>query len=708
MINAEVKELEGENEKEILREEKDGTKSGKTTEILPMSSLIDRLLNYESRDTDDLVSLKDEEMKTKIQMKNGLFDESLQYEKGNIEKNEIEKKRIKDTRNGRSAKDFENFFSPTNGLRRNANVDRMTYESPSVSAGDVSEVDGEVEAEVIAAYRHAASISFIKSSDIEDENEDKITNKVEHEGEVESGGEKKCVNKVEVQNNGGLSEINQINAVADVSLRSADQSSSSSAVTTAVVHYHAVSPLRSPKRSPSHSPSSSSPSSPTDHSRDRNTTFNSTTEEQSIHDSNAKEKEVGVTGMMKVSSALNPQVHDIFEMKKNLHSNDEFNSVLVEKNRLTSNSDDKGISKVSNEKVDDFVSDAGKKRKESDRISEMTENKIFEKDKIKKEYVREFDRNDLKLFEKMMDDFKIDEKLINFDFNTTFNDSQNSRSKKLDGEIKDFDDDNPLEALLNLHERHLLQEKLHSKQQGNLKNQQMELLKLKKVVAIKLMEKERENENLKILRNELLFQNQIEMEMPSSFVESDSSESKIPNLVISSNSSELDGTSEMKELSSLTTPNQNYYKNNNNNKSHNVTNSINKKNSRSADAPYNDNKFKNIDKNNKKLIDSRISRASSDNSKQKGVKTNQNSNKNFKNKYVPEDILDDPYQKIPCVPKERSFRVERSLEYLSPKERSIRNSQMKKSESDRLLMTLEKAKNIPQHQDIPIADHIKV
>ena len=115
------------------------------------------------------------------------------------------------------------------------------------------------------------------------------------------------------------------------------------------------------------------------------------------------------------------------------------------------------------------------------------------------------------------------------------------------------------------------------------------------------------------------------------------------------------------------------------------------------------------DKMNNNFNGSRMNRSNStDYLKQKEIKSYKYNNNNYKKKNIQEDILDDPYEKIPYVLKESSFRVERSLEFLSPKERSIRKSQIKKSEAERLLMTLEKAKNVPQHQDIPIADHIKV
>ena len=97
-----------------------------------------------------------------------------------------------------------------------------------------------------------------------------------------------------------------------------------------------------------------------------------------------------------------------------------------------------------------------------------------------------------------------------------------------------------------------------------------------------------------------------------------------------------------------------------------------------------------------------------------GVKSNEkNQNKKnteySKNNVTYKSELDDPYEDLPR-PKKTTFVPERSLEYLSPKERSIRNSQLKKSESNNLIVASKSVRNshIPHRQNVPITDHIQV
>jgi hypothetical protein len=710
-----------EKKSDVKGEEKGEKKTGKNDKIVPMSALVDRFLNYESRDTDD-VSQKNEENSSEIQKENDLFDEFLEFKNNNKEKTESSDKK-KTAKNIQSVTEFENFFSVTNGLKRDSKIDGMTHESSSVLAGDVSEVDEfEVEneeAEVLEAFRHAAAIPYNDSSDVEDEhvNENEDDEKDENEdadcekagsdkkdvskGDMKEKGNEEMKEKVkekEDENGNAHNEVKGMKGVyerkdelpvhyfdvdftdkssTNSSGRSADQSSAPSSAPTstptpapavtgaaavAVVHYHVASPTQSPSRSPSHSPLSSSPSSPSLHAHHRNTASHSNAEVQSVVDDDAKGDKIGQID------------RDI------LHDN---NGVV---------SDDEKLNMKGEIADGDVLKVNGRGAKGGMRNVDGTE----------------CDQNESKLFEEMMVNFKIDDKLISFDFENAFNHTDNDENIELDGEIRGFDDKNPLESLLNLQERHLLQEKLHAKQQGNIKNQQMELLKLKKVVAIKLKEKEKENEDLKNLRNELLLKNQIKMDLPANFGESNSSELKLSHLSISDNSSEIDGISEMKELSSLTTPYLNPSRNN-------IYNTINRKNSTSSDSQNSDYRNKHNDNsnnnnNNNKQRNTKNVAPNTDNSnKQKEIKSN---NKNIKSKNVPENILDDPYEKLPYARKERSSHTELPMEYLSPKERSIRNSQKKKMEADRLLMTSEKAKNVPQNknqnQDIPIADHIKV
>ena len=705
---------ENENGNGVNIDEKKNKKE-KNHEIIPMSALVDRFLNYESRDTDDMSS-KNGDKNFKILKKDDLFNEFLEFKKDSIERNESSVLKNKNnTKNNRSVKDFEKIFSATNGvnLDSSSSVDKMTYESPSVSAGDVTEVEVEVdvevdeeEAEVIAAYRHAASIKYTPSSDNENENSNSIGMKNGNENERVKAMKGRQDRKDETP-----VQYFDVNFTDNRSRRSADRPSPSpsttSIVTGAVVHYHVASPHRSP--------SSSSPSSPKEYAHHKNTPFNSTTVEQSVYDKNTEDRKVGLIDETEETSALSPLEHEILKSNNinDISNKKELNSFLTENDELKSNTNCKAFNETEildekSEEKNALASDADKEKRELNGIDFLNEEEVNDEDINKNENGRESDKNELHSLEKIIKNFNIDEKFINFD----------NEKKELDAEIRDFDDNNPLEALLNLHERHLLQGKLHAKQQGNIKNQQLDLLQLKKVVAIKLMEKEKENEELKILRNELLLKNQIKMEMPSNFELSNLSELKIPLVSVSNNSSELDGISEMKELSSLTTPNQNFYKyknnnNNNNNNNFDNNNSINRKFSKSGDAYNKDNNNTNKvnDKMNNYFNDSRMNRSnSSDYLKQKETKSYKYNNKNYKNKNIQEDILDDPYEKIPYIPKESSIRVERSLEFLSPKERSIRKSQIKKSEAERALMTLEKAKNAPQHQhqDIPIADHIKV
>ena len=705
-----------EKKSDVKGENKGEKKTGKNDEIVPMSALVDRFLNYESRDTDD-VSQKNEENNTKIQKKNDLFDEFLEFKNNSNKKTESSENK-KTAKNSKSVTEFENFFSVTNGLKRDSKIDGMTHESSSVLAGDVSEVDEveveDDEAEVLEAFRHAAAIPYSESSHVEDENENENDEKNENEDvDVEKdGSEKKDVSKGDIKQKGNIEvkekekdenengnyKVKGRNGAFErkdeypvhyfdvdftdkspshSSGRSADQSSAHAAAVTAaatvkktgtaaaattaavaVVHYHVSSPQspsRSPSHSPSRSPSSSSPSSPSRHTHDKNTTFHSISKVQSVVDNDTMGSKVGQIEI------------DI------LHDNNGVSEAKVV-----------GVSDVEKLNVKEEVAD--------DDILKVNDRGV--KDGIKNDDGAECDQNESKLFEEMMVNFKTDDKLTNFDFGNT---SDNDENIELDGEIRDFDDENPLESLLNLQERHLIQDKLHAKQQGNIKNQQMELLKLKKVVAIKLKEKEKENEDLKILRNELLLKNQIKMDLPANFGESNLPELKLSHLSIGDNSSEIDGITEMKELSSLTTPYLNPSRNN-------IYNTINRKNSTSSDSQNSDYRNKHNDNNNNN---------NNDNNKQKEIKSYRNNNKNIKSKNLPENILDDPYEKIPYVRKERSSHTELPMEYLSPKERSIRNSQKKKMEADRLMMS-EKAKNVPQNknqnqnQDIPIADHIKV
>ena len=69
--------------------------------------------------------------------------------------------------------------------------------------------------------------------------------------------------------------------------------------------------------------------------------------------------------------------------------------------------------------------------------------------------------------------------------------------------------------------------------------------------------------------------------------------------------------------------------------------------------------------------------------------------------------MDDPYEDLPR-PKKITFVPERSLEYLSPKERSIRNSQLKKMDSQNLIVASKDVRNSSQRQNVPITDHIQV
>ena len=710
-----------EKKNDVKGEDKGEKKTGKNDEIVPMSALVDRFLNYESRDTDD-ISQKNEENSSKIQEKNDLFDEFLEFKNNNNEKTESSEKK-KTAKNSKSVSEFENFFSVTNGLKRDSKIDRMIHESFSVLVGDVSEVDEvevgaeDEEAEVLEAFRHAAAIPYNESSDVEDEHENK--NEKDRKNEIEvvdyekGSSEKKDVSKGDIiqignkevnekekdESENGNDKMKGMKGVYErkdelpvhyfdvdftdkspiySSGRSADQSSApahavtgtaGAAVAAAVVHYHVASPTQSPSRSPNRSPSSSSPSSPSRLAHHKNTTFHSIAEVQIVVDNDAKGDK-------------------------------------IEQNEVDIFNDDNGV----NEGKIEGVSDVEKLNMKGEIADDdvLTVNDRGVKGGIRNDDGAECDPNESKLFEEIMVNFKIDDKLINFDFE---NASDTDENIELDGEIRDFDDKNPLESLLNLQERHLIQEKLHEKQQVYIKNQQMELLKLKKVVAIKLKEKEKENEDLKILRNELLLKNQIKMDLPANFGESNLSELKLSHLSISDNSSEIDGISEMKELSSLTTPYLNPSRNN-------IYNTINRKNSTSSDSHNSDyrNKYtdnsNNNNNNNDKQINAKNIVPNNDNNKQKEIKPYKNNNKNMKSKNIPENILDDPYEKIPYVRKERSSHTELPMEYLSPKERSIRNSQKKKMEADQLLMTSEKAKNVPQNknqnQDIPIADHIKV
>ena len=680
-VNEEEEGKEGEKAKEGKRvekksdaknEDKEEKKTGKNDEIVPMSTLVDRFLNYESCDTDD-VCQKNEENNTKIQKKNDLFDEFLEFKKDNLEKKGNAEKKKK-AKNNKSVTEFENFFSVTNGVKRDNKIDGMTHYSSSVLARDVSEVDEveveveveNTEAEVLEAFRHAAAIPYTESSDVEDENENENENEDKKENEGKEVKERK-----EDQNKRGNDNVKGIKGAferkeeipvhyfnvdfADKSSihssgRSADQSPAHAgvAVAVAVVHDHVASPTRSPTRSPSQSPfrSTPSPSFPTRLSHDKYTTFHSNAEVQSVADNDT------VGGKI--------VLNDI--------------DILNDKNGES-------------EGYVGLISDAEEEKKEiaDDCVLDVNDKSVT--DEIRSNDGAECDQNESKLFEEMMVNFKIDDKLINFDLE---NASDSDENIEVDGEIRDFDDKNPLESLLNLQERHLIQEKLHAKQQGNIKNQQLELLKLKKAVAIKLKVKEKENEDLKKLRNELLLKNQIKLDLPANFGESNLSELKLSHLSIGDNSSEIDGISEMKELSSLTTPYLNPSRNN-------VYNTINRKNSASSDSQNSDNNNEQINAKNVTL-----------NVKQKEIKSYRNNNKNTKSKNIPEDVLNDPYDRLPYIRKERSSHTELPLEYLSPKERSIRK---KKMESHRLMMSA-KAENLPQNQnqnqDIPIADHIKV
>lgn len=668
-------------------------KTEKNDEIVPMSTLVDRYLNYESRDTDD-VTQKNEENNTKIQKKNDLFDEFLEFKEDNLEKNENSDKK-KNAKNIKSVSEFENFFSVTNGSKRDRKINGMTHDNSSVLAGDVSEVDEveveveDAEAEVLEAFRHAAAIPFTESSDVEDEDE----NKTENEDKKENEG-KEVKERKDDQSESGNDNVKGIKGAferkedlpvhySDVDFAdkssihssgwSADQSSAPAALGVAaavaaagmaVVHYHVASPTRSPSQSPFRSPSS--PSFPTRHSHHKKIASHSNAEVQSLVDNDTVGGKIGLNDI------------DIFKDK---------NGEIEGNVGLISDADD-----VEKEIADDGVLKVNDKGV----VGELRDN-----------VGAECDQNESKLCVEMMVNYGIDDKLNNFDFD---NASDNDENIELDGEIRDFDEKNPLESLLNLRERHLIQEKLHAKQQGNIKNQQLELLKLKKVVAIKLKEKETENENLKNLRNELLLKNQIKMDLPANFGESNLSELKLSHLSIGDNNSEIDGTSEMKELSSLTTPYLNPSRNN-------IYNVINRKNSASSDSQNSDNRDKNAynnnnnnNNNNNKQIITKNTTPNADNIRKREIKSFKNNIKNIKSKNIPENVLDDPYDKLLFFRQERSSRTELPLEYLSPKERSIRK---KKMEADRL-MTSAKAENVSpnqnqnQNQDIPIADHIKV
>ena len=80
---------------------------------------------------------------------------------------------------------------------------------------------------------------------------------------------------------------------------------------------------------------------------------------------------------------------------------------------------------------------------------------------------------------------------------------------------------------------------------------------------------------------------------------------------------------------------------------------------------------------------------------------------NSENNVTQVSELDDPYEDLPR-PKKITFVPERSLEYLSPKERSIRNSQLKKMDSQNLIAASKDVRNSSQRQNVPITDHIQV
>jgi hypothetical protein len=237
-----------------------------------------------------------------------------------------------------------------------------------------------------------------------------------------------------------------------------------------------------------------------------------------------------------------------------------------------------------------------------------------------------------------------------------------------------------------LEEQQIAQEALHQKHQEEIKQQQEELQILKSQVAKKVADKEREKDELKAIRDKLLLEAEHRRTVSIDIIPKQSrddvmDEEKYKKL---KNGTYEFGKIEMKEkyisnYSDTKSPNKNANKN------------INKNTTKST-SQVNKNESKNIDQN---------------------VENDKN---NFKlNNSSHESELEDPYEEIQKhknthkhTRKDRSSLPDRSFDFLSPKDRSIRNSQMKKLDAQKLNSAANNARSSPQKLNIPISDHIQV
>jgi hypothetical protein len=244
-----------------------------------------------------------------------------------------------------------------------------------------------------------------------------------------------------------------------------------------------------------------------------------------------------------------------------------------------------------------------------------------------------------------------------------------------------------------LEEQQIAQEALHEKHQEEIKQQQEELQILKSQVAKKVADKEREKDELKAIRDKLLLEAEHRRAVSIDIIPKQSKddvmdEEKYKKL---KNGTYEFGKIEMKEKCIL---------------NDSTTKSPNKKTNNNVNA--NPNKSANhVNKNESKISDK-----------------NEENKKKVLNSTNPslESELEDPYEEIQKDPhthshkhtrthtyKDRSSLPDRSsFDFLSPKDRSIRNSQMRKLDAQKQNSAANNPRSSPQKLNMPIADHIQV
>jgi hypothetical protein len=237
-----------------------------------------------------------------------------------------------------------------------------------------------------------------------------------------------------------------------------------------------------------------------------------------------------------------------------------------------------------------------------------------------------------------------------------------------------------------LEEQQIAQEALHQRHQEEIKQQQEELQRLKSQVAKKVADKEREKDELKAIRDKLLLEAEHRRAVSIDIIPKQSKddimdEEKYKKL---KNGTYEFGKIEMKEkyisnYSDTKSPSKNTNKNIN-------------KNTNKSTSQGNKNESKNIDQN-------------VENDKNH-LKLNNSSH---------ESELEDPYEENQKhknthkhTQKHHTSLPDRSFDFLSPKDRSIRNSQMKKLDAQKLNSAANNARSSPQKLNIPISDHIQV